>query len=1109
MSGNSALSSEQNNNSYETKSNLRMSEKKCSWASYMTNSPTLIVMIGLPARGKTYVSKKLTRYLNWIGVPTKVFNLGVYRRQAVKSYKSYDFFRHDNEEAMKIRRQCALVALEDVKAYLTEDSGQIAVFDATNTTRERRDMILNFAEENSFKVFFVESVCDDPDVIAANILEVKVSSPDYPERNRENVMEDFLKRIECYKVTYQPLDPDNYDNVGTEEVVLTDGKVWKFCFLLVLRSHPSLTIRFPKCGWGVAGEAHLLLGACRDLSFIKVINVGQRFLVNKVQDYIQSKIVYYLMNIHVQPRTIYLCRHGESEFNLLGKIGGDSGLSVRGKQFAQALRKFLEEQEIADLKVWTSQLKRTIQTAESLGVTYEQWKILNEIDAGVCEEMTYAEIEKQYPDEFALRDQEKYLYRYPGGESYQDLVQRLEPVIMELERQGNVLVISHQAVMRCLLAYFLDKGADELPYLRCPLHTIFKLTPVAYVHLVDSTPVKSCPEDPQNGKPGADLANEDIVLLQDFGVLLRLGINQDQLLSEKLSTLEGGHCPDPFLENGKFSVLQPVDVNDTVTFKCNEDYILKGSSWSRCLENHTWVPPFPICKSRNCNSPENITHGYFEGVDFTPGSTITYYCEEGYCLVGTQSQQCIDGDWSSALPVCEVIQEATKLTAQEQFEKEFVMLIAALLATVLGKCGTPPNLQFASLINQLNETEFETGTFLKYSCRPGYTRTSSRSYGLTCTSSGDWNYKVFCVIIKCEPPPDISHGKHNGGEENYAYGSSVTYHCDPDFSVLGQASISCSVENETIGVWSPSPPTCKKVTCSRPAVTNGKIITGFGPTYTHKQSIVFGCNKGFILKGSSLIYCEEDNNWNPPPPICELNSCIGLPDIPHSTWEGYISYMRAEEKVYEVGTTLRYSCQPGYKPAANEPTTVTCQEDLMWTPSKGCEGCDSPPVIAHGRYKLVSAYFSFKDDVVYECDEGYTLVGASKLTCSAAVWSPAVPQCKALCWKPEIEHGMLSVDKDRYTEPESVKVQCDPRYGLVGSESITCSENRTWYPEVPKCEWVYPEGCEQVLVARDLMQCLPNPEEVKLALEVYKLSLEIEILKLQRDKEKKTQESSV
>nr|XP_046238777.1 6-phosphofructo-2-kinase/fructose-2,6-bisphosphatase 2 isoform X3 [Scatophagus argus] len=368
------------NSAEAKKTDLRMNEKKCSWASYMTNSPTVIVMIGLPARGKTYMSKKLTRYLNWIGVPTKVFNLGVYRREAVRAYKSYDFFRHDNEEAMKIRKQCALVALQDVKAYLTEEGGQIAVFDATNTTRERRDLILAFVKENAFKVFFVESVCDDPEVIAANILEVKVSSPDYPERHRERVMDDFLKRIECYKVTYQPLDPDDYD---------------------------------------------------KDLSFIKVMNVGRRFLVNRVQDYIQSKIVYYLMNIHVHSHSIYLCRHGESNHNVEGRIGGDSELSPRGKQ-------------------------------------------------GVCEEMTYELIQKTSPEEFALRDQDKYHYRYPGGESYQDLVQRLEPVIMELERQGNVLVICHQAVMRCLLAYFLDKSAEDLPYMKCPLHTVLKLTPVAY-----------------------------------------------------------------------------------------------------------------------------------------------------------------------------------------------------------------------------------------------------------------------------------------------------------------------------------------------------------------------------------------------------------------------------------------------------------------------------------------------------------------------------------------------------------------------------------------------------------------------------------------------------
>ncbi|KAE8292858.1 Inter-alpha-trypsin inhibitor heavy chain H6 [Larimichthys crocea] len=186
------------------------------------------------------------------------------------------------------------------------------------------------------------------------------------------------------------------------------------------------------------------------------------------------------MNIHVTPRSIYLSRHGESELNLLGRIGGDSGLSPRGQRYANALATFIKGQNISDLKVWTSHMKRTIQTAEALGVQYEQWKALNEIDAGVCEELTYEEIQENFPEEFALRDQDKYRYRYPKGESYEDLVHRLEPVIMELERQENVLVVCHQAIMRCLLAYFLDKPADELPYLRCPLHTVLKLTPIAY-----------------------------------------------------------------------------------------------------------------------------------------------------------------------------------------------------------------------------------------------------------------------------------------------------------------------------------------------------------------------------------------------------------------------------------------------------------------------------------------------------------------------------------------------------------------------------------------------------------------------------------------------------
>jgi broad specificity phosphatase PhoE len=86
--------------------------------------------------------------------------------------------------------------------------------------------------------------------------------------------------------------------------------------------------------------------------------------------------------------------------------------------------------------------------------------------------------------------------RYPRGESYLDIIVRLEPVIFELERQQAPLVIvAHQAVLRwqndasgplirkrislcrCLYAYFLDLPAEEVPFLSIPLHTLIRLEP--------------------------------------------------------------------------------------------------------------------------------------------------------------------------------------------------------------------------------------------------------------------------------------------------------------------------------------------------------------------------------------------------------------------------------------------------------------------------------------------------------------------------------------------------------------------------------------------------------------------------------------------------------
>lgn len=94
--------------------------------------------------------------------------------------------------------------------------------------------------------------------------------------------------------------------------------------------------------------------------------------------------------------------------------------------------------------------------------------------------MTYEEIAKYYPEDYASRDEDKFNYRYRGGESYRDVLVRLEPVIMELERQDNILIIGHQAIIRALYAYFHGYDQNELPYIKVPLHTVIQLTPKAY-----------------------------------------------------------------------------------------------------------------------------------------------------------------------------------------------------------------------------------------------------------------------------------------------------------------------------------------------------------------------------------------------------------------------------------------------------------------------------------------------------------------------------------------------------------------------------------------------------------------------------------------------------
>ena len=164
-----------------------------------------------------------------------------------------------------------------------------------------------------------------------------------------------------------------------------------------------------------------------------------------------------------------------------GQIGGDANLSSRGAQYAKMLPGMVAKSAgDTPLTVWISTLKRTAQTAQHLPYEKLSWKALDELDSGVCVGLTYADIEREYPVDFKARDDDKYNYRYLGGESYRDVVIRLEPIIMELERSENILIVTHQAVLRCIYAYFMGTQQEQSPWMEVPLHTLIKLTPRAY-----------------------------------------------------------------------------------------------------------------------------------------------------------------------------------------------------------------------------------------------------------------------------------------------------------------------------------------------------------------------------------------------------------------------------------------------------------------------------------------------------------------------------------------------------------------------------------------------------------------------------------------------------
>jgi broad specificity phosphatase PhoE len=181
-------------------------------------------------------------------------------------------------------------------------------------------------------------------------------------------------------------------------------------------------------------------------------------------------------------KTLYLIRHGQTEWNLQKRMQGrmDSPLTQTGRAQADANGRVLKEVAEVDALI-ASPSGRTRETAYIVNsylrapMSYED--VLMERDCGDWAGLTVDEIEDSFPRAWRARGADPYNHRPPGGENFDDMIARVRDFLDSLfdNNLGQVALVTHSALSRAILTYFMALGPAELARVLHPNDLVYRL----------------------------------------------------------------------------------------------------------------------------------------------------------------------------------------------------------------------------------------------------------------------------------------------------------------------------------------------------------------------------------------------------------------------------------------------------------------------------------------------------------------------------------------------------------------------------------------------------------------------------------------------------------